>query len=99
MTIDFSLFAWGGGNGNRSLAIYDGPDVTSTLIGNFFGNGLGQLPNNGVITSTGASITLRQEQQGPGGPPRRLFLLTWNCSLTGIHEAVLIFINTSTSTR
>ncbi len=95
VTIDFSLFAWGGGNGNRSLAIYDGPDVTSTLIGNFFGNGLGQLPNNGVITSTGASITLRQEQQGPGGPPPNSagFLLTWNCSLTGIDEAVLDPIN------
>ena len=60
----------------------------SPLIGNFTGNGLGQLPNNGLITSTGPSITLRQEQQGGGGmPPNSAgFLLTWNCSLTGIEE-------------
>lgn len=86
VSITFSQFQWGN-NPNRFLAIYDGPTVASPLIGTFTGNGLGQLPNNGVITSTGPSITLRQEQNG-GGPPSNAagFLLTWNCSLTGIDE-------------
>lgn len=87
VSLDFSLFAWGN-NPNRWLAVYDGPDVFSPVIGIYTGNGLGQLPNNGLITSTGPSITLRQEQQGAGGPPPTSagFLLTWNCSLTGIDE-------------
>ncbi len=87
VTLTFSSFAWGN-NQNRHLAIYDGPDVGSTLIGSFNGNGLNQLPNNGIITSSGSSITLRQEQTGGGGPPPNSsgFLLTWNCSLTGVHE-------------
>ncbi|MCB9184694.1 MAG: PKD domain-containing protein [Flavobacteriales bacterium] len=88
VTLTFSQFQWGN-NPNRFLAIYDGPTVGSPLIGTFTGNGLGQLPNNGVITSSGPSITLRQEQNG-GGPPSNAagFLLTWNCSLTGIDEQV-----------
>ena len=87
VTLDFSVFSWGN-NANRWLAIYDGPGVFSPLINNYTGNGLGQLPNGGVITSTGPSITLRQEQQGGMGmPPNSAgFLLTWNCSLTGVPE-------------
>lgn len=87
VTIDFSVFQWGN-NQNRWLRIYDGPDVTSPLIGQYQGNGLGALPNGGVITSTGPSITLRQEQDGGGGPPPggAGFLLNWNCSLVGIEE-------------
>lgn len=87
VSLTFSQFQWGN-NPNRYLAIYDGPNVASPLIGTFTGNGLGQLPNGGVITSTGPSITLRQEQNG-GGPPSNAagFLLTWNCSLTGIEES------------
>ncbi len=88
VTITFSQFNWGN-NPNRWLAIYDGPDTFSNLIGNYGGNGLGQLPNNGIITSSGPNITLRQEQQGgPGGQPPNTpgFLLTWNCSLTGMDE-------------
>ncbi|MBK8498596.1 MAG: PKD domain-containing protein [Flavobacteriales bacterium] len=87
VTLNFSAFAWGM-NPNRWLAIYDGPDVFSPLIDNYTGNGLGQLPNGGIITSSGPSITLRQEQGGGGmQPPNSFgFLLTWNCSLTGIAE-------------
>lgn len=90
VTLDFSQFAWGT-NPVRWLAIYDGPDVFSPLIDNYTGNGIGQLPNGGVITSTGSSITLRQEQQGGGGAPPNSagFLLTWNCSLTGIEEGTI----------
>lgn len=86
--LTFSQFVWGN-NPNRYLAIYDGPDVFSTLIGQFNGNGLGQLPNNGVITSSGPSITLRQEQNGGGPPPNSAgFLLTWDCFHTGLAENV-----------
>ena len=86
VTLIFSLFEWGN-NQNRFLAIYDGPDVNATLIGHFTGNGLGSLPNNGVITSTGSSITLRQESNGFGGPPNSAgFLLNWDCAMLGIAE-------------
>ncbi|MEO8591283.1 MAG: PKD domain-containing protein [Flavobacteriales bacterium] len=87
VTLSFSQFQWGN-NPNRFLAIYDGPNTASPIIDQFSGNGLAQLPDNGVITSTGPSITLLQDQLGGGGPPQTSagFLLTWNCSLTGIEE-------------
>ncbi|MBL7938235.1 MAG: PKD domain-containing protein [Flavobacteriales bacterium] len=82
--LQFSVFQWGN-SPNRHLAIYDGPDVNSPLIDEYNGNGLNQLPGNGSITSSGPSITLRQEQDGGGPPPNSAgFLLTWNCSFTGI---------------
>lgn len=85
--LTFSEFQWGN-NDNRWLAIYDGPDVDSPLIGQFTGNGLDELPNNGIIASTGSSITLRQEWQGGGGPPNSAgFLLTWECGFVGVEEA------------
>jgi PKD repeat protein len=89
VVLTFSVFEWGN-NDQRWLAIYDGPDVNSPQIGTFFGNGLNQLPNNGVITSSGPNITLRQESNG-GGPPGNNagFLLNWNCSFTGITEVAL----------
>ena len=87
VNLQFSLFEWGN-NPNRHLAIYDGPDVNSPLIDEYNGNGLDQLPDNGSIISSGPSITLRQEQDGGGPPPNNAgFLLTWNCSFTGVHEA------------
>lgn len=86
VTLTFSQFQWGNNN-NRWLAIYDGPDTFSPLIGQFTGNGLAQLPNNGVVSSTGTSITLRQESQGGGPPPNSAgFLLTWNCGFVGVEE-------------
>ena len=88
VTLTFSQFQWGN-NDNRWLAIYDGPDTFSPLIGQYTGNGLGQLPDNGVVSSTGNSITLRQESQGGGGmPPNSAgFLLTWACGFVGVEEA------------
>lgn len=84
--IVFSQFQWGN-NPNRHLVIYDGPDVNSPLIGEFNGNGLAQLLNNGSITSSGNSITLRQEAQGGGGGGTGAgFLLTWECFFTSIDE-------------
>lgn len=87
VTLTFSQFQWGNNN-NRWLAIYDGPDTFSPLLGQYTGNGLGQLPNGGVISSTGNSITLRQESQGGGPPPNSAgFLLTWECGFVGVEEA------------
>lgn len=86
VTLTFSQFEWGN-NDNRWLAIYDGPDTFSPLLGQFNGNGLGQLPNNGVISSSGNSITLWQESQGGGPPPTGPgFLLTWECGFVGVSE-------------
>ncbi len=86
VVLTFSQFAWGN-NPNRFLAIYDGPDILSPMIGQFNGNGLGQLPNGGVIASSGPSITLVQQQNGGGPPPNAAgFLLTWDCSYTGVAE-------------
>ncbi len=88
VTLIFSQFQWGN-NDARWLAIYDGPDVFSPLIDEYSGNGLVQLPNNGIITSTGPAITLRQESDGGGPPPNSAgFLLTWECGFTGLPEAM-----------
>ncbi|MBP6312974.1 MAG: PKD domain-containing protein [Flavobacteriales bacterium] len=87
VVLSFSQFAWGN-NQNRFLAVYDGPDNTSPLIGQFNGNGLIQLPNNGVITSTGPSITLEQVSNAGGPQNNAGFLLTWSCSYVGIGENV-----------
>lgn len=85
--LQFSQFQWGN-NPNRRLVIYDGPDTFSQELGAYTGNGLFQLPDGGSIVSSGPSITLRQETEGPGGPPMTGpgFLLTWSCSFTGIAE-------------
>ena len=85
--LNFTQFAWGN-NPNRYLAIYDGPDTSSPLIGEFNGNGVIQLPNNGVIISTGSSITLEQVSTSSGPQNNAGFLLTWGCSFVGIEESV-----------
>ena len=55
-------------------------------IGNgFTGNGIGVLPNNGVISSSGPSITLQQDASN-GPTTFEGFLLNWNCSFVGINE-------------
>lgn len=58
------------------LYVYDGPSTNSPLIGQYTGN---NLPNGGIITSTGGSITIRQftdqAVENPG------FELDWACTL------------------
>ena len=93
VTLIFSQFQWGNNDG-RWLAIYDGPDTFSPLIGEYTGNGLGQLPNNGTVSSTGNSITLRQESQGGGGQQNSAgFVLTWECGFVGVNETGLMAIS------
>lgn len=62
------------------LYIYDGPSTNSPLIGAYTGN---NLPNGGIITSSGGSITILQltdafvKDEG--------FELTWTCAgVTGL---------------
>ncbi len=56
------------------LYIYDGPSTASPLIGQYTGS---SLPNGGTITSTGASITLRQSTDP--GVTASGFELEWAC--------------------
>ncbi|MBL8009452.1 MAG: PKD domain-containing protein [Flavobacteriales bacterium] len=68
------------------LAVYDGPDVNAPLLHELTGNGLGALPNGGVISSTGPALCVRQEASN--GPITWAgFVATWDCSFTGIGEA------------
>ncbi|MFA4851514.1 MAG: PKD domain-containing protein [Bacteroidales bacterium] len=57
------------------LYIYDGPDATSPLIGDFTGS---SLPNGGTITSTTGSITLVQTSDQAVNESG--FELNWNCN-------------------
>lgn len=56
VTLNFNSFAFEAGY--DYLYVYDGPTTASPLIGQYDGTA---LPNGGTITSTGPSITLRQE--------------------------------------
>lgn len=67
------------------LAIYDGPDPNAPLLYELTGNGLGALPNGGVIGSTGPTLCVRQEASN--GPITWAgFVATWDCSFTGVAE-------------
>ena len=70
------------------LKIYDGPSITSPLIGAYTGN---SLPNGGVITASGNSITL--EQISDVYITESGFELNWACNPVGINN--LNFINNS----
>ena len=85
VTLTFSEFDFDAGGAGDYLAIFDGPDIGSPLIGQFTGAGLGQLPNNGVISSTGSTITLQQQSTFGMGVAAG-FLLNWDCAITGIAE-------------
>lgn len=74
VTLTFTTFDFE--NGFDYLLVYDGPSITSPLIGRYTGN---TLPNNGSITSTFGSITLRQtsdQAQEEDG-----FAVNWTCNL------------------
>lgn len=82
--LQFSQFLWGYSD-YRSLRIFDGPSIYSPLLADLFGDGLPQP--GGIVQSTGPSITVQQYEhfynEQPTGPG---FLLSWNCSTTGIAE-------------
>ncbi len=57
------------------LYIYDGPNISSSLLGSYTG---GALPNGGTIVSTFGAITL--EQFSDPGVNESGFELTWDCT-------------------
>lgn len=73
VTLNFISFAYEAGY--DYVYVYDGPNTNSPLIGQYDGS---SLPNGGTITSTGGSITIRQESD----PAVNLagFELTWACT-------------------
>ena len=87
VTLFFSQFEFE--DGFDFLRIYDGPSDASPEIGTgFTGSGLANLPNGGVITSSGPAISLRQDAS-MGPTTWEGFILSWDCSFTGIAEAAL----------
>ncbi|MFC2111046.1 M4 family metallopeptidase [Bacteroidota bacterium] len=72
--ITLTFTAFGFETGFDYLHIYDGPTVTSPLIGSYDGSA---LPNGGTITSTGGSITL--VQQTDQGLSDEGFIANWAC--------------------
>lgn len=82
VTLTFVSFAF---EPNDSLVIFDGPDDQSPLIGAFNGQGVGALPDNGVITSTNGALTLWQKASN-GQVVDEGFVATWTCSPDGIAE-------------
>jgi PKD repeat protein len=67
------------------LNIYDGPDNNAPLLYAITGNGVGAVPNGGVITSSGPAITIQQDAS-PGPTTWEGFICSWECSFTGVSE-------------
>jgi len=71
VTLTFNSFNFANGD---YLTIYDGPNTSSNLIGQYTGN---SLPNGGTITSMGGSVTIRQTTDATGVSTG--FELNWQC--------------------
>jgi len=74
ITLNFTQFDFEAGY--DYLYVYDGPNITSPLIGQYDGT---TLPNGGSITSTGGAITLRQSTDPGVTEPG--FTVNWTCNL------------------
>lgn len=77
--LDFSDFSFQ--FNNDFLMIYDGPDASAPLIGQYTGNA---LPNGGIIESSGSTITLVQITNFFGVNDG--FLLEWTCLPLGLDK-------------
>lgn len=70
VSLVFSAFDYAPGD---YIAIYDGPDALSPLIGNFGGN-----VSPGTIVSTGGALTIKEVTNGFNN--REGFVATWSCA-------------------
>lgn len=57
------------------IIIYDGPDFNSPIIGIYTGN---ELPNGGIVVSSGGAITIQEVANGWLGTATG-FTATWDC--------------------
>jgi len=73
VTLTFSAFGYE--NTYDFLYIYDGPNTSSPLIGQYTGTA---LPNGGTIVSTSSSVTIREVSDQNVNDIG--FALTWQCS-------------------
>lgn len=78
VTLNFTEFDF---DLSDTLYIYDGPDQNSPLIGAYTGP---FLPNGGMVTSTGSSITLRQVTDGSTNSDG--FTASWDCQPDAIDD-------------
>ena len=63
------------------LAVYDGADTGSPLIGTYTGT---NLPNGGTINSTGNTITIAESTNGVN--QNSGFVLSWDCINVGLED-------------
>jgi PKD repeat protein len=76
ITLTFTFFNLVSSFGGDTIFVYDGPTTASPLLGAFSGN---NMPNgNGIVTSTGGSMTVRQLSDANTTDPG--FEAEWNCS-------------------
>jgi Zn-dependent metalloprotease len=90
ITLSFSSFNFE--SGYDYLYIYDGPSISSPLIGQYSGN---NFPGGGTITSTGGSITLRQITDGTISMAG--FVCDWSCATSNSKPSIAFTSNISST--
>jgi Zn-dependent metalloprotease len=91
-TVKLTFSSFNFESGYDYLYIYDGPDASSALIGQYDGT---TLPGSGEILSTTGSITLRQTSDV--GVVASGFALTWQCNLPNVPPDVNFSVSSTNS--
>ena len=89
ITLNFASFEFA--TSGDYIVIYDGPDDQAPLLNGGYFNGT-NLPNGGVVTSSGGAITLKEVTNGFGSYPG--FEATWSC-VVSVDPALEVFQNLS----